>query len=191
MSVYYVAGIPYSNELYHHGVKGQKWGVRRYVNPDGTLTAEGRKRYGTSSGVGKYANKNSLIRRLASGEWSWGVKGYADDRELTLKQKIEKMKKRAADGKSFSQKKLDSLTAEYKRQREDNIKRNKYISNVSTGKLLVQRLLLGTYGAAQYRNDRSEGDSWVTALDAAKAVQERYDDPGSIAWYRSRHNLAR
>lgn len=34
------------SELYHHGIKGQKWGVRRYQNPDGTYTAEGRKRYG-------------------------------------------------------------------------------------------------------------------------------------------------
>ena len=33
------------DELYHHGIKGQKWGVRRFQNPDGTLTAEGKKRY--------------------------------------------------------------------------------------------------------------------------------------------------
>lgn len=34
-----------SNELQHHGIKGQKWGVRRFQNTDGSLTAEGKKRY--------------------------------------------------------------------------------------------------------------------------------------------------
>lgn len=32
------------NELYHHGVKGQRWGIRRYQNKDGTLTPAGKKR---------------------------------------------------------------------------------------------------------------------------------------------------
>ena len=31
-------------ELYHHGIKGQKWGVRRFQNPDGSLTDAGLKR---------------------------------------------------------------------------------------------------------------------------------------------------
>lgn len=33
-----------NNELYHHGVKGMKWGVRRYQNKDGSLTPAGKKR---------------------------------------------------------------------------------------------------------------------------------------------------
>lgn len=34
-----------TKELYHWGIKGQKWGVRRYQNEDGTLTESGRARY--------------------------------------------------------------------------------------------------------------------------------------------------
>lgn len=41
--------VRYSSELYHHGIKGQKWGVRRYQNEDGTLTPEGKLRYRSSS----------------------------------------------------------------------------------------------------------------------------------------------
>lgn len=33
------------DELQHHGVKGMKWGIRRYQNEDGSLTTEGEKRY--------------------------------------------------------------------------------------------------------------------------------------------------
>lgn len=33
-------------EIMHHGILGQKWGVRRYQNKDGSLTAAGKKRVG-------------------------------------------------------------------------------------------------------------------------------------------------
>lgn len=35
----------YDNELRHFGIKGMKWGIRRYQNSDGSLTDAGKKRY--------------------------------------------------------------------------------------------------------------------------------------------------
>ena len=45
--------------LYHHGIKGQKWGVRRFQNPDGTWTNAGKERYGDSDGEAREASKTS------------------------------------------------------------------------------------------------------------------------------------
>lgn len=39
--------------LVHHGIKGQKWGIRRFQNADGSLTPAGRRHYGTGKTVGK------------------------------------------------------------------------------------------------------------------------------------------
>ena len=37
--------------LEHHGILGQKWGIRRFQNKDGSLTARGRKRYLNDDGT--------------------------------------------------------------------------------------------------------------------------------------------
>lgn len=42
-----------NGELYHHGIKGQRWGVRRFQNKDGSLTSKGRKRYGSDKDSAK------------------------------------------------------------------------------------------------------------------------------------------
>lgn len=39
------------NELEHFGIKGMKWGIRRYQNADGTLTDLGKKRYGSAENL--------------------------------------------------------------------------------------------------------------------------------------------
>lgn len=43
------------NEIYHHGILGQQWGVRRYQNEDGSLTTAGRQRYSTDLALKKNA----------------------------------------------------------------------------------------------------------------------------------------
>lgn len=44
-----------TNYLAHYGILGMRWGVRRYQNPDGSLTDAGRKRY-----ISSYANNESI-----------------------------------------------------------------------------------------------------------------------------------
>lgn len=51
--------VIYGGELFHHGVKGQKWGVRNYQNPDGSLTPSGKARY---SWEGK--SRSEIAKRL-------------------------------------------------------------------------------------------------------------------------------
>ena len=61
MNDYLVYRIKYSDELYHYGVKGQKWGIRRYQNPNGTLTEEGKIRYGVDPKTGKLSDEGKKL----------------------------------------------------------------------------------------------------------------------------------
>ena len=79
-------------ELYHHGIKGQRWGIRRYQNDDGTLTDEGKKRYGlekdvTVSGI---KVKNPDYSKIKEG---FNSKLYNKDRKEALDEAVKARKK--------------------------------------------------------------------------------------------------
>lgn len=90
----------YQDELYHHGIKGMKWGVRRYQNPDGTLTAAGKKKYGDPDR--KLASYQKTMYRI-----DYGVKGANRiekdySKGMDKKTAVEREKKRIARGKAIS-----------------------------------------------------------------------------------------
>lgn len=53
----------------HYGIKGQKWGVRRFQNEDGSLTAEGKARYGEEGGAKAFLKKAIRKTGEASGKF--------------------------------------------------------------------------------------------------------------------------
>lgn len=69
--------------LYHHGIKGQRWGVRRYQNADGSLTSAGKKRY-------SFENVNLLSEAVgekrASGDYA-GAKAANKEYKKVLKER--------------------------------------------------------------------------------------------------------
>lgn len=77
-----------NDTLYHHGIKGQKWGLRRFQNEDGSLTPEGREHYGyvTRREEAKQNYKNARkAYRLARREASKGFFAGSAARERNKK----------------------------------------------------------------------------------------------------------
>lgn len=123
-------------ELYHYGIKGQKWGVRRYQNADGTLTAAGRKRqerqerrkeYGYVSGTLKVSR--DLTRKT--------------DRKQSVSDKGEEIKrnmKEAAD-------RIDFYGG--KRAAKDAVKREAdYVKSQNRGRAFIKSAISGAAGLA-------------------------------------------
>lgn len=57
------------NSIYHSGIKGMRWGMRRYQNEDGTLTEAGKKRYGKLYAA--YRSRGATKKQAAN-----AIKGY-------------------------------------------------------------------------------------------------------------------
>lgn len=159
MYTYYIARYPVSDELYHHGIKGQKWGLRRYQYEDGTLTPEGKKRYGNS--LGEYAGKKQgVIRKLETGDWALGRKRIGERLENRYDRKAKEAEKAGRKDEAKNYAELRDA------QKKRNIDRETYLSRTSTGKIMAQNLLLGS-GADSYRVERLHGATRGQAATSA------------------------
>ena len=133
------------DELYHHGIKGQRWGVRRFQNPDGTLTSAGKKRYAMADVVTIHPNGQitsskrdakraaAKARREAKRQEKSDVKNRRTLSDKELQQKIQRLQ---------MEKQLKDLTRNdlhHGRSEADSILKQigtKTIATVATGALL-------------------------------------------------------
>jgi hypothetical protein len=114
--------MEYASELYHYGIIGQKWGIRRYQNPDGSLTQAGRERYAKEF-IKKY---NDRENDPTGGWWkaSDGVtvgklisdKQYQDIRKANFevefsRQKLKEAEKQLLESKEWE----DAVNKDYSR----------------------------------------------------------------------------
>ena len=89
------------NELYHFGIKGMRWGVRRYQNPDGSLTNAGKKRLSkgqTSNEENDSSNKSKTktVKEMSDDELSQAIT------RLQLEEKYKSLSpKNVSKGKEF------------------------------------------------------------------------------------------
>lgn len=143
-----------TDELYHHGVLGMKWGIRRYQNKDGSLTNAGKKRYDKMSPdkLNKTLKKEVRKTRSKSGErtgWSnkfiWNNTIGENSKQATTSY-IKKMKQ--IDNKYNNEvKKLEKSYINKKISYDDGIKKvediydkrmNEY-KNIGAAKVVGER----------------------------------------------------
>ena len=109
-------GYFYSDEeLAHHGILGQKWGVRRYQNKDGSLTPKGKKHYGNMSDdkLQKSLYKQVKNERSNQSGWynKWAVNNTIGENSKAVQDRyLEDLKKfRSSDEYKKAVKKITEL----------------------------------------------------------------------------------
>lgn len=133
MGAYFASAIKDKEDrLEHHGVLGQKWGIRRYQNKDGSLTAEGRKRAGISSQ--EYKSDTKKLKN-AAGDVRTTKQYYDASKKVTDSQKdMQKWMKAKAMSDLFKNEYANDLD-KYQKLSEEYVKKygNVPVSSLSKG----------------------------------------------------------
>lgn len=111
--------------LAHHGIKGQKWGVRRFQNEDGSLTSAGQKRYGVGGSPMRGASTGGLTNPRSQSMERYvkrnGINGRPDPKAPTYKPTPYKLTRRSV---SKSSDQNQDGQSEKKQVLSDKAKRN-------------------------------------------------------------------
>ena len=92
----------YEYELYHYGIKGMQWGVRRYQNYDGSLTAKGKRHYDNMSGTELHKKLQRAYDKSKGGMFG---KNYGEN--------VTRVKKEQEERETNLRKRLSSENEEY------------------------------------------------------------------------------
>lgn len=135
----------FSDELYHHGTKGQKWGRRRYQYENGSLTDEGRVHYGVGPArekLGKAAAAVKSAVRKTVNPTSQDLDEKIAKANAKNAAKLEKMQKRdelRAARNAIKDKKLNDKLEEARLKEERQIKKE-YIDKVNGKKKDIDKM---------------------------------------------------
>lgn len=149
MSNYYA--VTYSNSLSHHGIKGQKWGNRRYQNEDGSLTDAGRARYNVGD-ARRAAAEGGLIgyaryRKTHYGRSEAIAKYKTDKAKAKEKKKQDRIKAATKRDYEFAKKRgLVKNRKEYDQVMRNESRRQKTKKGMNVGEKIANVASLGAYG---------------------------------------------
>ena len=149
-----------TDELYHHGVPGQRWGFRRYQNPDGTLTPAGRRRANKlAEKYAKVTGKKLIVKKKSvQGNEKPKPKTISEMSDQEIQAKINRMRLEDTYMSMIASRAPKPQVSRGKRF-INNIKRNVIApALVDAGKTLLGNLIKKKGNDLIYGNGKSKPD---------------------------------